>query len=317
MNRLLNRPIGLVLAAGAVIFGSLLWRHLLSESLGPTAAVTSTEHTSEADHPAATENTDAAAVDTETKDAPIDAMIDADSTSPSAAAGIQQPQRSIIAQAISYSQILDRAAGRTDAEAAYDRAYAASLCGEATLADLRARRDTEPRSVSRQQQAAFFERFCDRPAESGSELQRALDLHADSDSAMANQLDALLLTDSKHAIDLAMQLLLESESPDAIRTVQRFLHLNRNVSINLGEAIEGIPSGVDATRARGLALEMLACHLSGACGANSAEAWRRCGGLGLCAPGISMPLIWNASYSKIELEHAQRMFNGLLALRRR
>lgn len=313
MKRLL---FGLAFVAAAVIFGSLLLRPLPTELPRRIEAGNGAEQIHGADirHVSSvnTEEIGAAA-----KEKPRDAKINADANAPSASTAAQQSELSIVAQATSYSDVLRRAANRTDADAAYDRAFIAFVCGDAMLANLRARRDIEPRSASRQQQIAFFERFCDRPAESDTELQRALDLHANSDAANASQLDALFMTDPKLAADLAMQLLLESESPDAIKSVQRFLRSNRQVSINLGDSTEQIPPGVDAIKVRGLAIEMLGCGLSGACGSNSVQAWQQCGALNLCAPGISLPQIWQASYSNIELEYARKIAAQLLALRNR
>lgn len=304
----------LALVATAVLFGSLLLQLFPSELPPSIEAGTSVAHTPDSDSSAARGN--AEEIDVVATEAPLDTGINPEATIPAASAMALQSNPSILAQATSYSDALRRAANRTDADATYDRAYIAFVCGDAMLANLRARRDIE-RSASREQQVAFFERFCDRPAESDIELQRALELHADSDAANAGQLDALFLTDPKFATDLAMQLLLESESPDAIKSVQRFLRSNRQVSINLGDTTERIPSGVDAIKVRGLAIEMLGCSLSGACGSNSVQAWQQCGALNLCAPGISLPQIWQASYSNIELEHARKIAAQLLALRHR
>ena len=169
---------------------------------------------------------------------------------------------------------------------------------------------------SRRAQIEFFEKFCDVESEPLEPLIAEMEKHSKSDVVKATILHETTAIDSRSGVEEAMRILFESESPSAMAAAGRFLDESARVKLDFGLADSTkLPDGIESNVVRRLAIEMIACELSKACGPNSAEAWLVCDRIGACRPGISMQDIWRASFPPVVYDAAVRQANFLRSIR--
>jgi hypothetical protein len=169
---------------------------------------------------------------------------------------------------------------------------------------------------SRRAQIEFFEKFCDAETEPLEPLFAEMEKHSESDVVKATILHETTAIDPRTGVEEAMRILFESDSPSALNAAGRFLDESARVKLDFGLAdATKLPEGIEANVVRRLAIEMIACELSRACGPNSAEAWLVCDRIGVCRPGVSMQDVWRASYPPVVYDAAVRQANFLRSIR--
>jgi DNA-directed RNA polymerase subunit F len=231
---------------------------------------------------------------------------------------VRDESSSILATAKSYSEAITESRLRTgdDMDAINERIRLASVCGSIAMSERVQQLQSKEVAPSRRAQIEFFEKFCDAEAESLDPLIAEMEKHSESDVVKATILHETTAIDPRTGVEEAMRILFESDSPSALTAAGRFLDESARVKLDFGLAdATKLPDGIEPNVVRRLAIEMIACELSRACGPNSAEAWLFCDRIGACRPGVSMQDIWRASYPPVVYDAAVRQANFLRSIR--
>ncbi|HWT16648.1 MAG TPA: hypothetical protein VN581_12755, partial [Patescibacteria group bacterium] len=239
-------------------------------------------------------------------------------TSAASTALLRDDSSSILAGATSYSEAIAEAELRSpdDTDAINERVRLASVCGSIAMSERVQQLQSKELTPSRRTQIEFFEKFCDVESEPLEPLIAEMEKHSESDVVKATILHETTAIDPRSGVEEAMRILFESESPSAIAAAGRFLDESARVKLDFGLADSTkLPDGIEPNVVRRLAIEMIACELSKACGPNSAEAWLVCDRIGACRPGISMHDIWRASFPPVVYDAAVRQANFLRSIR--
>jgi len=168
-------------------------------------------------------------------------------------------------------------------------------------------------------QLAFYKNFCDAPLESIIEIHDQIaQLDHSDDVYRASGLLELADTEPAAATKIAEDLIRRTKSGEALEMAFNYFHsTDGKVSIGIGEKyFTGGNAQASFQSAQKVAVQMLSCEWSGRCGPDSLQAWRACSDPGLCAPGVSMALIWQRTLSSQIYEGALQIANELRQVRR-
>lgn len=173
-------------------------------------------------------------------------------------------------------------------------------------------------TVSLRTYYASAARFCTDPSpDPDIYLERLLRLDQ-SDVVVAQQLasDAYAtLPESQR--ELAENIVLGSLNPSAILAAASVLaepavsggwEMGADLSTGPGES-QALP------KAQWLAAQMIACDLSGGCGADGLTTLIECGSFSVCEPGITTREVWRRTSTPVEFGLAERIYSKLKAAR--
>jgi hypothetical protein len=213
-------------------------------------------------------------------------------------------------------RLASTAAG-TGADSLNDRMRLASVCSTASMEKRRALASQPDASDSRRNATRFFETYCNAPPESIEWLASQIDAAPPSDLGAATTLHETHAIDREFALNEAQRILEETRSAEALRAAFDFLEIKGKQPMDfVPEDAQPTNLRIDGNAVRKLAIDMVACDLSRACGPGSVNAWVACTLLDHCVPGISMDQVWRHAHSPAVYDEAVRQA-GFLRQRRR
>lgn len=111
----------------------------------------------------------------------------------------------------------------------------------------------------------------------------------------------------EHAEEIATTLIETSASPDAINNAALFL-ATKEGGWDLGrDIVQGKYFSSELAQIQIAAAAMVACDLSGGCGADGMYSWAACSNYDMCRPGVTMEDIWRRTNSPDVLAAASKL----------